>query len=408
MKIELIVVGDEILKGHTRERNDAYLGRALEAVGLVPWRITALGDDRGQIAAELAAAAERSRAVIVTGGLGPTFDDVTRQAAIEAFGGADEARPEIVERIRRRFESCGAVMPETYRDLERIPAGAVVLENRLGAAPGLWISRQGCDLFLLPGVPAEMGDIFISAVMPVLKPHGVPAGQVLRVFGPGETQVERILGEALGRPLPPGLSIISAPTAVSVYLPAGLGGAELELIRQALGAHLFGTGNDSLEETVTALLAARGLTLATAESVSGGLLASMIVSVPGASAVFLEGCVAYSNESKIRLLGVEADALERAGAVSSEVCRQMARGARRAAGADFAVATTGIAGPGGATAGKPVGLCYIGLAAAQGVECRELRLPGDRSLVRSRAACTGLDMLRRELLRGAVGPAQEE
>lgn len=404
MKTELIIVGAEVLRGRTEESNEVWLARALDAAGLTVSRIAVVGDDRGQIAAELAGAASRCGAVIVTGGLGPTVDDVTREAAIEAFGGGADARPHIVREIERRFERFGYPMPDGYRALERIPAGARVLENRIGAAPGIWIPREGCDVFLLPGVPAEMREIFAQAVLPALAPRGRPAGEILRVFGIGETRVEERLAEALGTPLPEGLSIISGPSGIGVYLPGGVSAGQVGRVREALGPDLFGTGFERLEEVVLRMLRVRGASLATAESVTGGLVASLLVSVPGASETLLEGYVTYSDASKTRLLGVDESLIDRFGAVSAEVCLRMAEGARRASGADYALSTTGIAGPAGATAEKPVGLCHIGLASPSGARQRELRLAGDRETVRLRAACAALDLLRRKLTAGP-GPA---
>ncbi|MDD3642522.1 MAG: CinA family nicotinamide mononucleotide deamidase-related protein [Candidatus Krumholzibacteria bacterium] len=397
MNVELLIVGTEVLRGRTEESNEVWLARALDAAGLCVRRITVIGDDREQIAAQLGAAAGRAGAVIVTGGLGPTVDDVTREAAIDAFGGESDLRPEIVREIERRFEQFGFPMPEGYRALGRIPSGAQVIENRIGAAPGLRIVRGGCRLFLLPGVPAEMREIFTRAVLPALVPDGSLAGEVLRIFGIGETGVEERLVEVFGTPLPAGLSIISGPSGVGVYLPAGVAPEAVGRLRAVLGPDLFGGGNDRLEEVALRLLRQRGASLATAESVTGGLVASMLVSVPGASESLLEGYVTYSNESKTRLLGVGAAILEEFGAVSAEVCGLMAEGALRASGADYAVSTTGIAGPGGASEGKPAGLCFVGLASRAGTRRRELRSAGERETIRFRTACAAIDLLRREL-----------
>lgn len=402
MKVELIIVGAEVLRGRTAESNEVWLARALDAAGMIVRRIAVVGDSLPEIAGELTAAARRADAVIVTGGLGPTVDDMTREAAIEAFGGGVDLRPGVVREIERRFERYGLAMPDGYRALERIPAGAEVLENRVGAAPGLQLAVGGCDLFLLPGVPGEMREMFTRSVLPVIAPRGCSSGEVLRVFGIGETRVEERLAASLGRPLPDGLSIIAGPSGTSVYLPPGLPAAAVARVRDALGPDLFGGGFDRLEEIVLRLLRERGATLATAESITGGMLASMLVSVPGASETLLEGCVAYSNSSKTRMLGVDESVIAEFGAVSAEVCDLMAEGARRASGADVALSTTGIAGPGGATADKPVGLCFVGLASAAGTRSMELRLAGDRETVRFRAASGALDLLRRELIAGTI------
>lgn len=398
MRTEIITVGDEVLRGETAENNTVWLSIALTAAGLPPSRETVLPDDIDVIRDELSAAAARSETVIVTGGLGPTVDDVTRQAAIDAFGGEVEIREEIIVEIERRFIGLGVAMPEGYRDLARIPAGAEVLDNAVGAAPGLMMTEGECRVFLLPGVPGEMKEIFERLVLPQLASGEKELRKVLRVYGLMETAVEERVVPVLGADELERLSIISSPAGISVYLPAGIDTVIAEKAAESLGDNLFGEGRDRLEEVVVGMLRSRKMTLATAESLTGGMLASMIVSVPGASEIFLEGYITYSNESKIRILGVEEKAIEAAGAVSEEVCRQMAEGAGRISGADITLSTTGIAGPGGATPGKPVGLCWMGLAHAGATECRQRKMAGDRGMIRLRTACVCLDMLRRRLL----------
>ncbi len=398
MRIEIITVGDEVLRGETSENNTVWLSIALTAAGLPPSRQTALPDDIGAIRDELSAAAARSGAVIVTGGLGPTVDDVTRQAAIEALGGEVEVRDEIVSGIERRFGELGFSMPDGYRDLARIPAGAEVLGNIVGAAPGLAMEAGECRIFLLPGVPGEMKEIFSRLILPRLSSGEQDRRKVLRVYGLMETTVEERIAPLLDADELERLSIISSPTGISVYLPAGIDAGTVERAEEILGDDLFGEGSDSLEEVVVSMLRERGLTLVTAESLTGGMLASMIVSVPGASETFLEGYVTYSNESKIRILGVGENTIETEGAVSEEVCGQMAEGAVRISGADIALSTTGIAGPGGATPSKPVGLCWMGLSHAGVTECRKRKMGGDRGMIRLRTAGVCLDMLRRRLL----------
>ncbi len=398
MRIEIITVGDEVLRGATRENNAVWLSTALTAAGIPPSRQTSIPDDIGMIRDELSAAAARSDVAIVTGGLGPTVDDVTRQAAIDAFGGKVETRENIVTGIEKRFDELGFTMPEGYRDLARIPAGAEVLDNIVGAAPGLALEPGGSRLFLLPGVPSEMKEIFGRLVLPRLSSEPEDERKVLRIYGLMETAVEERLAPLFNADEFERLSIISSPTGISVYLPAGLDAGAVAKARESLGDDLFGEGSENLEETVVGMLRDRGLTLATAESLTGGMLSSMIVSVPGASETFLEGYVTYSNESKTRILGVEAGAIDAGGAVSEEVCAQMAIGARRISGADVALSTTGIAGPGGATAEKPVGLVWMGLSYGDVTECRKGKMGGTRGMVRLRTACICLDILRRKLL----------
>lgn len=398
MRVEIIAVGDEVLRGEIVENNTVWLSIVLTAAGLSPSRETALPDDIDVIRNELSAAAARSETVIVTGGLGPTVDDVTRQAAIDAFGGEVEIREEIIVEIERRFDEFGFTMPGGYRDLARIPAGAEVLDNAVGVAPGLALKAGGCRIFLLPGVPGEMKEIFERLILPRLTSGAEEQRKILRVYGLMETAVEEKVVPVLGADDLEQLSIISSPAGISVYLPAGIDAGIAAKAAESLGDNLFGEGRDRLEEVVVGMLRNREMTLATAESLTGGMLASMIVSVPGASETFLEGYVTYSDESKIRILGVEEKIIETRGAVSEDVCRQMAAGARRISGADIALSTTGIAGPGGATADKPVGTCWMGLVHAGVPECTQKKMAGDRGMIRLRASCVCLDMLRRRLL----------
>ncbi len=240
--------------------------------------------------------------------------------------------------------------------------------------------------------------MFERLVLPRLVSGSEDRRKVLRVFGLMETAVEERLAPVLGEDLLEHLSIISSPSGISVYLPPGIDEEIAARASESLGDDLFGEGRDRLEDVVVGMLRERKLTLATAESLTGGMLASLIVSVPGASETFLEGYITYSNESKTRILGVGQTAIATEGAVSEEVCGQMAEGAARISGADIGLSTTGIAGPGGAVEGKPVGLCWMGLAFAGMTECRKRKMAGWREVIRLRTACTCLDMLRRRLL----------
>ncbi len=410
-RIEIITIGNEVLMGEIGENNATYISRELGAAGYDVARITVLPDDIAVIAAGLTSAMERSDTVIVTGGLGPTVDDVTKDGAIRAFGTGVEVRPMIVERIAGWFRSLGREMPPDYRDQGRVPAGADVLPNSVGAAVGLHMESGRSGLYLIPGVPAEMRAMFHEHVLPRLPGGNGKRRHRIRTYGLSESELEHKLRAVMGDQTLAGFSIISAPSGVDIYPPAGLGtgregrfpavpGREKEeRLLTELGSYVYdASGGMRLEEVVVSLLDAQKKKIATAESVTGGSLASLIVSVPGASNVLTEGFVTYHNDAKIQRLGVDAGSLERYGAVSVQVCIEMASGVRRVSGTDFGLATTGIAGPGGATNGKPAGLCYIGMAAQDTVYCRELRLPGDREAVRMRTAYLTLDMLRLRLI----------
>jgi nicotinamide-nucleotide amidase len=397
-RIEIITIGDEVLRGEIRENNAQYISRALILAGLEPERIVVLPDDMDILVREFREAAARGGAVIVTGGLGPTVDDITKEAVIRALGAETEFHREVVEAVAVRLRDRGREMPEGYKDQGRIPIGAEIIPNPVGLAIGLRIPGESFEMYLLPGVPSEMKAMFEASVLPRFGAPGQDAFLRLRTFGLMETRVEDVLRTSIPPEILEKVSLISSPKGVDAYLPReAAGAAMIEAAGKALGSHLYARGDASLEETVVKLLIEKKLTLSTAESVTGGLLASTIVSVPGASGTFREGFVTYANEAKIARLGVSSQTLGEFGAVSQEVCAGMVAGARRAASADCALATTGIAGPTGATVGKPIGLCFVGLASSGGLYVRQLQLIGDRDMVRLRAAYFALDMLRLSL-----------
>lgn len=403
VKLEIITVGDEVLRFETREDNARFISESLMAIGMEPSRITVLPDDLGTVASELSSAMGRSDAVIVTGGLGPTVDDITRQAAIEALGGETDRIGGLVESIEKLFAGLGRKMPDGYRDLERVPPGARALPGAIGAAPGLYVERGGKELWLLPGVPAEMRDIFSAIVLPSLERRREEGRIVIRLFDLPETDAESILRDSVGEERMKGVSIIAGPSGVNLYLrPGSIPAEAMNELRRRFGSYIYTMGPGSIEEQVIRVAAKAGLTLSTAESVTGGLLASTLVSVPGASDAFIEGFVTYGNRAKSERLGVDPSLIEREGAVSGAVCLAMARGARERSGSDVSLATTGIAGPGGGNEEKPAGLCYVALAAGGGAYCRRMRFSGDRGMVRTRTVYTALDMLRLFLI-GELG-----
>jgi nicotinamide-nucleotide amidase len=398
VEIEIVAVGDELLRGCFDENNSNYISRKLNSMGIRTSRISVVPDDEGIISDAITESLSRSDIVIVTGGLGPTADDVTRQAAIAALGGRIEVRKEVSEQIEKRFAAFGKKAPSGYDGHIEIPFGAEVISNSVGVAPGLKVEREGKLLYLLPGVPAEMKEMLSSRVLPDLARWGGDRTLLLRVFGLGESDVEDRLSEALGEERIASLSIISGVTGVDCYFAPGNWDEDtIALAVGALGSYLYAQDDMTMEELCLRSLVEKGAKLATAESVTGGLLASRIIGVPGASDAFLEGFITYSNEAKTERLGVSPASIEESGAVSADVCVQMAEGARARAGSDVALSTTGIAGPGGATEGKPVGYCFIGLATARASYCLKVLLGGGREAVRGRAASVAIDLLRLEL-----------
>ena len=398
-RIEIITIGDEVLRGEIQENNGAWLARTLIRSGLEPWRITVLPDSMDILVREMREAAGRSEWVIVTGGLGPTVDDITKEAAIRAFGLSALFRQDIVDAVEARLKERGREMPAGYRDQGRVPEGASVLANPVGLAVGLRVRAGAAELFLLPGVPAEMKAMFEESVLPALEPPGKDAYVRLRIFGLTETELEDHLRNAIPEESLRDVSIISSPKGVDAYIPPGQDQLmHVSAAERELRSYIFTEGDARMEAVVVGLLVSRRKTVAAAESITGGLIASTLISVPGASDTFREGFVTYGNGAKIERLGVSAKTLEAHGAVSRETCVEMAEGARERAGTDFALSTTGIAGPTGGVPGKPVGTCFVALAAPEGVYCRGFQFPGDREMVRARTAYFALDMLRLALI----------
>jgi len=393
--VEILVVGSEIVQGRCGELNSGLISRELAAVGLEPSRITLLPDDRAVVASEIARAMDRADVVIVTGGLGSTVDDLTRRAAIDALGGETDVREDIRSAVEARFRGMDREPQKGYDDHAIVPRGALPLENGIGIAFGLRVPRGDKELYLLPGVPSEMKEMLRASVLPLLAGRGGGEALLLRTAGLTEAEVEERLATVLESGRLENVSIVSRDSGVDCYLrPGAWDGRTREALVELFGSALYATGAESLEEVCVGALRGRRSTLSTAESVTGGLVASRIVSVPGASECFLEGFVTYGNRAKIGRLGVSPATLERHGAVSAEVCVEMAGGARERAGSDIGLSTTGIAGPDGATAGKPVGLCFVGLWDGREAYCERRIFPGDRNTVRSRAATAALDLMR--------------
>jgi len=412
MQAEILAVGEELLAPGRVETNSLYLTEKLAAVGVPVGFRGIVGDEEGRIAAAIRHALERSELVLVSGGLGPTADDRTRDAACQALGISMRLDEEILEGLRKRFAKRGIEMPEVNRRQAMVPEGATVLENRRGTAPGLFIETlQGRILVLLPGPPRELEPMFDEQVRPRLR--GV-AGDVfyrirkLWVAGLPESSVEQKIVSTYQAYENPLTTILAAPGQVEIRLTArersaaaadALNEELAAKLRAILGEHVFSEWEESLEAVVGSLLHDAGMRIAVAESITGGLIAHRITQVSGASRYFDTGFVTYSNESKTALLGVAPDLFRRVGAVSEEVALAMARGALERASADIAVSVTGVAGPTGGSDEKPVGLVYIGLATRASARAERRQFPGERRQVKRWTAQTALDLVRRELLR---------
>ncbi|HVS60138.1 MAG TPA: competence/damage-inducible protein A [Gemmatimonadaceae bacterium] len=420
-QVELITIGDELLLGFTVDTNAAHIARALAANGIEIVRRTTVGDEAERIAKAVREALDRTGAVITTGGLGPTSDDLTKPAIARIFGRAmklDESiAAQIEQRWRARFPN--SVFPATNRTQAEIPEGARILVNRHGTAPGIWLEdEKGRWVAMMPGVPREMRGMLAEELLPAIQSRMKGAESVvlsgtLRTTGIAESAIADLLGpNFLGDPQ---TELGSLPLA---YLP-GVAGVDLRVtakglppgraqklvkeaivkLRSRVGAYAYGEDDADLAAAVLDRCRALKLKLAVAESCTGGMLGERLTNIPGSSDVFLGGVIAYHNDVKKELLGVRAEDLERHGAVSEQVALQMAAGIRERTGADVGVSVTGIAGPGGGTAEKPVGLVWVAVHSLD-AKARRFHVGGDRAEIRQRAAQAALEMVRRALAKG--------
>ncbi len=413
---EIIAVGTELLTPFRTDTNSLFLTARLNELGIVVRRKSIVGDDPGDLGAGLREALARVGLVVICGGLGPTADDLTRETVAGVLGRPLVEDAGIVERLRARFAARGWAMPENNRRQARVPAGAVVLDNPRGTAPGLLLEEDGCIVVLLPGPPRELEPMFAELVDTRLSRRATQERlfrRVLRVAGRGESHVEELaqpVYERWARSDPPvETTVLASPGLVELHLSIlAAAGTRAEAVLDAataelsavLGEHLFSVDGRSLQEVVGDLLRKDELRVAVAESCTGGLVAAELVSVPGSSHFFDAGVVAYSNAVKRSVLGVSSEVLSVHGAVSEAVAVAMAEGVRRFGAADIGIGVTGVAGPGGGTDDKPVGTVCFGVTGPDSaLLARTARFPGDRTMVRRMAAGTAIDLLRRVLQR---------
>ena len=407
---EILSVGTELLLGDILDTNAQFLSRELAARGISVLRRTTVGDNAGRLRAALTAALDAADVVLITGGLGPTADDITRDVACETMGFPLQTDPEIAAGLRAFFAGRGMDMPEENLRQAQIPIGGTVFPNPNGTAPGIGLKKDGKCVVLLPGPPREMRPMFLESAVPFLKDYtdGVIVSHTVRTIGIGESAMAHAVADLLesGNPtVAPYAKTGEALLRVTARAqdPAAaqaLCEPVLDEIRRRLGEKVYGLDLNGVEEAVVALLKAQNKTIATAESCTAGLIPKRITDVPGASTVFQFGAVTYSNEYKEKILGVRRETLERFGAVSAQTAREMAAGIRRLTGADLGISVTGIAGPGSDGTNKPVGLCYIALDAADAQLCEELNTGrNDREFNRFYNASHALDLARRYLER---------
>ncbi len=415
MNGEIIATGAELISGRVADFNARYAARRLYEAGLPMQRITILGDEPQLFGEVLLRAMARCDFVIITGGLGATEDDVTVVAAAEALGLKLRHDEGMLARLRHYLEQRQIPWVERYGRLALIPEGAAILDPG-GMACGFALEHRGVRLFFLPGVPTEMRSLFDAYVLPSLLELagdlGCLAQRTLRLFGIGETQLQEVVARI--PEMQEGVSIGYYPNFPENHLTLTVHGEDEEVLKETLDRLtaalarevddvLIGPEETPLEELVGKQLKAAGLTLALAESCTGGLIGHRITSVAGSSDYFLGGVVSYSNEAKEDLLGVDSEVLKSVGAVSPETARDMALGARAAFGADVGLSVTGIAGPSGGSDEKPVGTVYIGLATPDEVQVWHYVFHGNREAIKILSAETALDRLRRKLLKAGAG-----
>lgn len=406
----MIFTGDELLRGDIVNGNQAYLGEALLELGLFATHALTVHDNLASIASAIRDTLRRGPDVlIISGGLGPTEDDLTREAVAAALGVPLEHHPELLEQIAARFAQFNMTMAPSNRKQAQLPAGATALPFT-GTAPGFWMEADGVLLAAVPGVPRELHAMWEHELRPLLQARlgdteeGVLVTR-LRVAGIGEGTLADALKdlpwkeEGVEFGTRAGLEGITVILRSRADADSRAAVARLEArVREILGDKVFGTGSADMAEALGDLLRSKGLTVATAESCTGGLIAKRLTDIPGSSDYMVGGVVAYSNELKTRLLDVDPALLAAHGAVSEEVARAMAAGATARLGADCALATTGIAGPGGGSPEKPVGLVYIATSVRGAIEVERYTMFRSRREIRERAAQTALDLLRRRLL----------
>lgn len=415
MQASILAVGSELLGTERLDTNSLRLAELLREFGVQLVGKAVVDDNLERLAHRVSSMLAETDLVLVTGGLGPTSDDLTREAVAQALGIKLEVQEAIVEDIRARFQAFGMPMPEVNRCQAEVLDGAEVIPNPRGTAPGLWLKAGRATLFLFPGVPHELEGMIESTLRPWLASHSNGERIETRrlwVACRAESQVEEVLAPVYDEFGPQAITVLASPGEIKIEVTAaGDQDARVQLLdrmeermRELLGDAIFSSRlDDSLEAVVGELLRRRGWSVATAESCTGGLLAERLTRVPGSSDYLVGSLVSYANQVKVDVLEVDERSLLEDGAVSAAVAEQMARGARKKFATDLAVACTGIAGPGGGSPEKPVGTVYLALAGPEddAIQHRELKLPGDRQKIRWLTSQWGLDMLRRTALAGA-------
>ena len=409
---ELIAVGTELLLGNIANLDAQIISEGLTTLGINVHYHTVVGDNPQRLRQALEIARHRADIIITTGGLGPTYDDLTKQTVCQAFGRELELHEDILNELRAWFERrTGKKMPENNVQQAMLPVNCTVFDNPVGTAPGCAFEEGGVHVLMLPGPPFECRYMFENRAIPYLSRlmDGVIVSHEIRIFGMGESAVEQALHQSMttltNPTLAPYAKLNECMVRATAKAPTAQQAEEMlrplvQQVRDILGDVVYGVDVDSLEQVVSALLRERGMTLSAAESCTGGLIAKRMTDLPGASRVFRGGVVSYASEVKNAVLGVDQALLDQFGAVSEPVARAMAEGCRRVCGSDLALAVTGVAGPDTDERGNEVGTVFIALAHPAGTVCKKLSCGGGRGRerVRSAAAQNAFDMVRRHLL----------
>jgi nicotinamide-nucleotide amidase len=409
MIAEVISVGTELLLGQILNTNSQYLAQKLAELGIDLYFQTTVGDNMERLKIAIDTAVKRADILIFTGGLGPTSDDITKEAVADYFGLTLVLDEDVLRRIEKFFERRQVNMPEINKKQAYVPEGAKVLHNKNGTAPGLIIEKDGKIAILLPGPPFEMQPMFEEQVLPYLERFSKQKiySRVLKFVGIGESSIEEVLKDLFLSQTDPTLALYAKPFEVELRITTKKESEEIaksllqsmeDRIRERLGEYIYGVDGQLLEEVVVSLLAEKRLKVSIAESCTGGLICNKITNVPGASEVFDRGFIVYSNEAKMKLLGVPEQVLKEYGAVSSQTAKYMAQGALSNSLAHIALSVTGIAGPGGGSETKPVGLVYIGIATKDNCESFEFRFSGDRLRIKDMTSKAALNILRKKII----------
>jgi len=417
VKAEILSIGTELLRGEVDDTNATYLAAQLSLAGIEVCWVTVVDDDLEKLTEAFQRAIARSDIVLATGGLGPTADDLTREAIARVMGEEPQICEALEQQLRSLFQSIGWAMPSHNLKQATLIPSAQPIPNPRGTAPGWWVEKEGKTIVAMPGPPREMQPMWQNEVMPRLcqrTQETVILSRTLKTFGLSEAAVDEMVGPVFLLSNP-GLGIYAKTDGIHLRLVARAGSREEaerfikdaeDKLRHILTGYIWGTDDDTLENVVAKLLIDKGLTVATMESCTGGLLATTLTDVPGSSACFKGGFVPYSNEAKIAL-GVDADLIQRHGAVSAQVAEAMAQAARQQLRADIGIGSTGVAGP-DALEGKPPGLVYIAVADSQGVESVKANYPPGRIEVKRRATTHALFLLRQRLMSRMVEKRRTE